>query len=1074
MTPSRSRFKLSLPALLVLVAGLAITVFAFVAARHAEFERIDQDLQQRVDERFVAIMDGYRNAIESLLTVNRLFDVHPDVTREQFEDFTHPIVSRHPYIQAFGFERAMKAEERASYEAQMRKINPEFRLTQLKDGKRVTAPDQPDYLVVDYVSPLDGNIAALGLDVSNNAVIMQADDTARQLRLPVATELFHLAQGNNGQSGILVSLPVYAGSGAQQKLLGFTTAVFRSQALVEGALAAANLRPLPGMELKVYLGPVADAAHTVYQLREGDFQKTEDSGFRHWLFFDHPAPIAHNFEAAGKTWHVEAIAGGDFFASHASQALGILVLGTMLSILVALYIQLQASRSQRIAELVEKRTEELVMANRLLEEDNQARRQAEQALRMRERAIEASNNAVIITSAAAPNFPIEYVNPAFERITGFSAGDVIGKSCAILWGRDSEQSGMREILQSGIEQREGHATMRNYRKDGTPFWCEIFIAPVRDDNGTVEHFVAIQYDITETRHYQEELETLANRDNLTGLANRNLLNDRLNQAIVHASNHGETLWIAYLDLDHFKFVNDTVGHKVGDRLLRQVARRLEAGLRNSDTIARVGADEFILILEERSDELGVAEDLQQLLDAIAKPLTDDGHDFFLSGSIGVAAYPNDGSDGETLVKHADIAMYRAKELGRNNAQFFTATMNQRALERLRIESDLRNALERNELLLHYQPQVDLHTGRVLGVEALLRWQHRELGMVPPGRFIGLAEETGLIVPIGAWVLQTACRQLKQWQEEGLGPLRVAVNLSARQFGQKDLVESVAEILVETGLDPACLEIELTEGLVMTDVERAIGVLRNLKFLGVKLSIDDFGTGYSSLSYLKRFPIDVLKIDQSFVRDITIDAEDAAIAAAIISLAHSLKLQVIAEGVETEAQLTFLRRHNCDQMQGYYFSRPVPAAELQQMLKTGAGLAPSSERNEALTQTVLALDSDPHVGAALARILRSDGYEVLQARTPEEAFDMLALHEVGAVIADERPGTMDGIEFFRRVKDIHPQAMRIMLSGFIVLETLIEAVNRGEISRFHSKPWDDQSLRDDVREAFRRRQAPTPN
>ncbi|HEX8955460.1 MAG TPA: EAL domain-containing protein, partial [Burkholderiaceae bacterium] len=929
--PGRFRSKLSLPALLVLAAGLAITIFAFAAARHAEFERIDQDLQRRMDERFVAVINGYRNALESILNVNRLFDVHPDVTREQFENFTRPIVARHPYIQAFGFERAITAAERAGYEAQMRKINPDFRITQLDHNRRIAVPGQPDYLVVDYISPLEGNIAALGLDVTNNASIMHAGEMARQLRLPVATDLFRLAQGNSEQWGFLVSLPVYAQEKGKQRLAGFTTAVFRSQALVEGALAAADLHPLPGMEFKVYLGAVGDAAHTVYLHRERVEPSEPESIFPHWLFFDRPAPIVHSFDAAGKTWHIEAIAETDFFASRASRALGILVLGTALTVLLALYIQFQADRSRRIAALVEKRTDELVKANRLLAQDNEARRVAEQALRMRERAIEASNNAVIITSAVAPLFPIEYVNPAFERITGFSAQEVIGKSCNILWGKDSEQSGMHEILQSGMEQREGHATMRNYRKDGTPFWCEIFIAPVRDDAGKVEHFVAIQYDITETRHYQEELETLASRDSLTGLANRNLLNDRLSQAIVHASNHRQILWIAYLDLDRFKFVNDTVGHKVGDRLLRQVARRLEAALRNSDTVARVGADEFILVLEERADELEVADDLQNLLDAIARPLTDEGHEFFLTGSIGVAAYPDDGNDAGTLIKHADIAMYRAKELGRNNAQFFTAMMNQRALERLRIESDLRNALERQEFLLHYQPQVDLNTGRVLGVEALLRWQHRELGLVPPGRFIALAEETGLIVPIGAWVLHTACRQVKQWQGEGLGPLRVAVNLSARQFGQKDLVESVAETLLETGLDPACLEIELTESLVMTDVERAIGVLRNLKSLGVKLSIDDFGTGYSSLSYLKRFPIDVLKIDQSFVRDIALDPEDAAIAAAIISLAHSLKLHVIAEGVETEAQLTFLRRHGCDQMQGYHFSRPLAAADLQRML-----------------------------------------------------------------------------------------------------------------------------------------------
>ena len=1076
MSPSRSRSRISFPALLVLAVGLAITVFAFVAARRTEFERIDQDMQQRVDERFVAVMDGFRNALESLLTVNRVFDVDPAISREQFENFTQPILDRHPYIQAFGFERAVTAAERPAYEARMRKINPDFRITQLRDGRLVAVPEQADYLIVDYVSPIEGNVAALGLDVTSNPVIMEANGATRRLLLPVATGLFPLAQGHGEHLGFLATLPVYAPTSApgakasEARLIGFTTAVFRPQALIDGTLAAANLRAIPNVEFAVYLGPVGDAAHTVYRHREGEAQPGDYLILPRWLLYDKPSPIAHSFEAAGKTWHMVATAQEGFFASHASRALGVLVLGTLLSTTLALYIQFQIERSRGITVLVERRTAELLEANRLLQEDNEARRRAEQALRMRERAIEASNNAVVITSARPPFFPIEYVNPAFERITGFKPEDVIGKSCNILWGQDSEQSGMHEILQSGMEQREGHATMRNYRKDGTPFWCEIFIAPVKDDAGRVDHFVAIQYDITETRRYQEELETLANRDNLTGLANRNLLNDRLNQALLHAANHQLPLWVAYLDLDRFKFVNDTVGHRVGDRLLRQIARRLEAGLRNSDTIARVGADEFILVLQERADELAVADELQRLLDAIARPLADEDHEFFLSASIGVAAYPNDGNDPETLIKHADIAMYRAKETGRNNAQFFTAAMNQRALERLRIESDLRNALERQELLLHYQPQVDLQTGRVVGVEALLRWEHRELGMVPPGRFIALAEETGLIVPIGAWVLRTACAQAKAWQQEGFAPLRMAVNLSARQFVQKDLVESIAATLVETGLDAACLEIELTESLVMTDVERAIGVLRSLKSLGVKLSIDDFGTGYSSLSYLTRFPIDVLKIDQSFVRDITLDAEDAAIAAAIISLAHSLKLQVIAEGVETEAQLTFLRRHRCDQMQGYYFSRPVPPAELLRMLKTSAGLTPPSDRNGAEKRTVLVVDADAHLGAALSRTLRSDGYEVLQSRSPEEAFDMLALHDVGVVVADERLGTMNGVEFLRRVKDIHPHAARIMLSGFIALEGLIDAVNRGEIFRFHGKPWDDQGLREDVREAFRRRGA----
>ena len=1080
MSNLRPFFKLSLSATLVLVAGVAITLCAFVAARKVESDRIDQDMQQRVDERFVSVMDGFKNALEGLLTLNRVFDINQSVTREQFESFSKPILLRHPYIQGFSFQRVVTAAERPAYEAQMRKENPDFRITQVVNGKRAPAPAQAGYQVVDYIAPLEGNIAVLGLDVSINEAVMKASEKAHQLGLPATSDLFHLAQDNGSQLGFLVTLPVYgtkvpeakakeAKAPTKRSLLGYTVAVFRSHDLVEKSLAANNLRQIPGVDIVVYVGDTPDAEHTVYRRHDQTISavREEDSWLPRWLLYDRPAPIMHSFDAAGKTWHVRAVAQEDVFVAHAGRALGILLGGALLSFLLAAYIQYQQTRSHRISALVDERTAELLEANRMLEQDNDARKRAERALRMRERAIEASNNAVVITSAAAPYFPIEYVNPAFERITGFQPADVIGKSCNILWGQDSEQSGMQEILEAGLQQREGHATMRNYRKDGTPFWCEIFIAPVKDDKGVVDHFVAIQYDITETRQYQEELETLANRDNLTGLANRNLLNERLVQAITNASARQQTLWIAYLDLDRFKFVNDTVGHRVGDRLLKQIAQRLKTSLRDIDTIARVGADEFILLLPERQDEGEAAEDLQQLLNAIAKPVTEDGHEFFLTGSMGVAAFPNDGNDAETLIKHADIAMYRAKEMGRNNLQFFTAAMNQRALERLRIESDLRNALERNEFILHYQPQVDLRTGRIVGMEALLRWQHRELGMVPPGRFIGLAEETGLIVPIGEWVFRTACAQLKAWHDEGFAPLRVAVNLSARQFVQKDLVESIAEILIETGLDPACLEIELTESLVMTDVERAVGVLRNLNYLGVKLSIDDFGTGYSSLSYLKRFPIDVLKIDQSFVRDITLDAEDAAIAVAIISLAHSLKLQVIAEGVETEAQLTFLRRHHCDQMQGYHFSRPVPAPDFLHLLRSGAALTTPADYSDSANQSLLIVDPDSHVAAALARSLRHDGYDIVLARSPEEAFDMLALHKIGVIIADERLGTMNGVEFFGRVKDIYPDTARIMLSGFMVLEAVIDAVNRGEVFRFFPKPWDETALREGVAEAFRR-------
>ncbi len=562
---------------------------------------------------------------------------------------------------------------------------------------------------------------------------------------------------------------------------------------------------------------------------------------------------------------------------------------------------------------------------------------AETAFRLRERAIEACTNGIVIASAKAPEYLVEYVNPAFERMTGYAAHEIIGQNMRILHGDDKDQPGLDELRKMLLEQREGQVTVRNYRKDGTMFWTDIHLAPVRDERGTVTHFVAAKYDVTTTKHYEAELEFQASRDPLTTLVNRNLLRDRLNQSIAHAARYGTATWVVFVDLDRFKFVNDTLGHQAGDMLLKQVSERLLTAVRHTDTVARLGGDEFVLVLSEHADEALDTGVVQRAMDAIAPPFVIEGHEFFLTCSVGIAVYPTDGADAETLIKHADIAMYRAKEVGRDNFQFYTTALNEKALERLRLEGDLRNALERGEFVLHYQPQVDLYTGCVTGMEALIRWEHPELGMVSPSRFIGLAEEIGLIVPIGEWAMRTACLQNRAWQDAGLGSLRVGVNLSARQFADHGLVKSIGAILDETGLEAQFLDIELTESLVMTDVEFAIGVLRELKALGVHLSIDDFGTGYSSLSYLKRFPIDVLKIDRSFVRDITVNSDDAAIVHSIISLAHNLRLKVIAEGVESEDQLAYLWQHGCDQIQGYYFSRPLAPRAFERFLKQGKSL-----------------------------------------------------------------------------------------------------------------------------------------
>lgn len=440
--------------------------------------------------------------------------------------------------------------------------------------------------------------------------------------------------------------------------------------------------------------------------------------------------------------------------------------------------------------------------------------------------------------------------------------------------------------------------------------------------------------LAEREAYATQLQFQATHDTLTGLPNRNLLHDRLEQTINHAARYGHAVWVAFLDLDHFKQINDTFGHKTGDILLRTMSERLRTALRETDTVARIGGDEFILVLSEPVEDSLSPDTLKRIMDIVSEPVMVEGKSFSFTCSIGVAVYPEDGGDPENLIKNADIAMYRAKETGRNNVQFFTEAMNLRLLARVHLERSLRVAIEKQEFVLHYQPQVDLRSGQIIGMEALIRWNHPEKGIVYPGRFIELAENCGLIGLIGAWVIRTACAQNQAWQRAGLPPLHVAVNLSTRQLIDSTLVDSIASTLKETGLDPSFLELELTESSVMVDAENSIGVLQRLKGLGVKLSVDDFGTGYSNLSYLNRFPINTLKIDQSFVSDLGLNEDSATIIKSIITLAHNLRLNVIAEGVETEAQLTYLRQHNCDFIQGFYFSNPLPAIEFEQFLREG--------------------------------------------------------------------------------------------------------------------------------------------
>ena len=565
-------------------------------------------------------------------------------------------------------------------------------------------------------------------------------------------------------------------------------------------------------------------------------------------------------------------------------------------------------------------------------EDVTARKAAQKSLRLQSSAVHSSVNAIVITASTPEGNIVDYVNPAFTRVTGYAAEDIIGQDCRMLQRDDHAQPALETLRAAMREGSEATVVLRNYRKDGALFWNELRIAPVREEGGAVTHWVGVINDISATLRYQAELEHQANHDALTLLPNRTLFNDRLDQAIAFAARYAHAVWVVFIDLDNFKLVNDTLGHAMGDRLLQTVAARLPKRLRQSDTVARLGGDEFMLLLVDQQPPGLTEAVVAALLASVSAPVRLDDHELTLTCSIGVSVYPKDGATGPELLKHADMAMYQAKEAGRNQQKFYTADMDARLSERTLIEKHLRQAVLRNELTLVYQPRVHLATDCITGVEALVRWHHPELGMVPPARFIGIAEETGMIDEIGTWVMQEAIGQSVAWKAAGLAPMHMAVNVSARQFRQSGFAAAVASMLKAAGMDPHLLELEITESMMMDNVDEAVHMLALLKETGIKLSIDDFGTGYSSLSYLRHFPLDFLKIDQSFVRDMLSDPNGEAIVRSIIALGHSLNFQIIAEGVETDAQRAYLRATGCDQMQGYLYSKPLPAAALEALLQ----------------------------------------------------------------------------------------------------------------------------------------------
>ena len=684
----------------------------------------------------------------------------------------------------------------------------------------------------------------------------------------------------------------------------------------------------------------------------------------------------------------------------------------------------------------------------------------EQQLRRALTALSIANDGVIVTDADAR---IVFVNKSWCERSGYSQKEAIGQNPSLvksnLQGKAFYKAMWAVLLETDAWQ--GEIVNRNRNGEASPQFLRV--RGVRD-KGVLTHYVGVIADLSRLKQSEHEREQLAHYDPLTHLPNRLLATSRLSFAIEEAARNGTQVGLICIDLDRFNTINDSLGHPVGDQVLQRIARSIKERVRGKDTFGRLGGDEFMLIQEHVKHPDEVVRMAQLVLELMRQPVRiGAGNEIYTSASLGISMYPEDGKTAVELIQNADTAMYHAKKLGRDTFCFYTAELSMRMRQRMHLETQMRLAMENGEFKLFYQPQVDIVSGRISGVEALMRWKSLEFGSIAPAEFIPIAEQSGLILGLGAWAINEACAQAKRWLDEGLPPLVMAVNVSVHQFRAKNLLAVVKDALKQSGLPAHYLEIELTESAFFEDAEAAINITRRLHALGVKLALDDFGTGYSSLAYLSRFPLDKIKIDQSFVRDITSNPINAAIASATIALAQNLNMSALAEGVENDGQLNFLRQRGCASIQGFFFSYPLDADACAAFLREGKHLDVMPKTKN---RAVLLLNDDPNILRSLKRLLLQDDYNVLATVDPDEAFELLAQHNAQVVVSDQRMPKMRGTEFLSRVKELYPDTMRIVLSDSSDIEMIARASNQGVIYKFFTKPWDEELLRNNIREAFR--------
>ncbi|MDR1350737.1 MAG: EAL domain-containing protein [Zoogloeaceae bacterium] len=656
---------------------------------------------------------------------------------------------------------------------------------------------------------------------------------------------------------------------------------------------------------------------------------------------------------------------------------------------------------------------------------------------------------------------IVYVNPAWCDISGYSPEEAKGKNPSLVKSGAQNETFYRQMWAALAAKGEWQGEIVNRHKNGGGAPHFLSIRSVCDPKGAPTHYVGVLTDLSRLKQSEHERD----HDPVTQLPNRRQAQQRLEAALEAAERDRRGVGLMCIGLDHFKTINDSLGHQTGNHVLYLLAQRIQERMRGKDTLARLDGSEFMLIQEHVKHPDEVAYMAQIVLDILCQPITVDGErEISINASVGISLYPEDSKNANDLMQHADTAMYHARNQGRNTFCFYTAQLSLQMRQRLHLETRMRQALECREFQLFYQPQADMVSGQINGVEALMRWNSSDFDVIPPSEFIPVAEQSGLILPMGAWALNEACRQTRVWLDEGLPPITTAVNVSVYQFKSKNLVAVVEAALHEHNLPAHCLEIELTESAFFDNAEEAIIICRQLHDMGVRLALDDFGTGYSSLAHLSRLPFDKIKIDQSFVRDVTSNPTNAAIASVTITLAQNLHMSVLAEGVETAGQLDFLRQRGCVALQGFFFSHPLDAEDCTRFLHEARQL-PATPSTELRQRTLLLLDDEPNILHSLQRLFRPDGYKILATTDPGEAFDLLARNRVQVVISDQRMPVMSGTEFLARVKDIHPDTIRIVLSGYSEIESITQAINQGAIYKFFTKPWDDNQLRDNIREAF---------